>query len=101
MPEHHISKEIENLIKRQHAAGSRWLAYNTVSYFIEAGDIAFFRNESDTHEYCMSNISDYDCYTAIPMRSAEAALHQIRYGEEGPEEIIASTPKNLISMNQK
>jgi hypothetical protein len=80
-PEHVISDEIFDKALSEFARGPRWIAYNTVSYFLEKGDVYFFRKEDEAREFSRFNISDYDNYNVIYASSVIDLLKQIPYGE--------------------
>ena len=57
-----------------------WMAYNTMSYFLEARDVFPFKHKDEADEFAMNNISDRDCFDVIKITSVEDALLQIVFG---------------------
>ncbi len=76
-----------------------WIAYNTVPYFLDKGDMYFFNDSDQAHEFADNNISEYDDYKVIHAYSTDELLKQIAYGER--LEQLLSTSKHLSIMNEK
>jgi hypothetical protein len=78
--EHVISDELLEQAHLSFLNHEHWIAYNTVPYFLEKGDMHFFRNSDEAHEFSDNNISEYDRYRVIHAYSADELLRQIPYG---------------------
>lgn len=97
--EHVISDELLKEAQTAFAANEHWIAYNTIPYFLEKGDMYFFKDREEAHEFSEDNISEYDNYTIICARSMDELLKQIPYGERLEQQLSNST--NLSIMNEK
>ena len=75
------------------------IAYNTISYFLEKGDMYFFKHREQAEEFSDNNISEYDHFRIIYARSAGGLLKQIVYGEKSEQQL--SNNKNLSIMDVK
>lgn len=78
--EHVIS---DNLLQEANFAFSKnehWIAYNTLSYFLDSGDMYFFKTTDEAHQFSADNISDHDNYRVIHAYSSNDLLRQIPYG---------------------
>lgn len=76
-----------------------WIAYNTIPYFLEKGDMYFFKKSDEAYEFSHNNISDYDNYKVIYASSPVELLKQIVYGERLEQQLLNS--KHLSIMNEK
>ncbi|MFT4154801.1 hypothetical protein, partial [Parafilimonas sp.] len=95
-PEHVISdalfeQAMDMLLKRD-----CWIAYNTIPYFLDKGDMYFFTRYDEACEFSQNNISEYDNYKVIHADSLSGLLQQISYGEI--EQFVNS--KKLSIMNE-
>ncbi len=80
--EHVISDELLELAHISFLKNEFWIAYNTISYFLEKGDVYFFKTSDEAHEFSDNNISEYDDFKVIYARSPDELLKQIPYGEK-------------------
>jgi hypothetical protein len=76
-----ISDEALRSIEYELANNRPWLAYNTVSYFLQKEDVYGFKSKDEAHEFAMNNISEYDCFKVIYARSMADVFRQIHYGD--------------------
>jgi hypothetical protein len=97
--EHVISDEILDQAQIEFSRNQHWVAYNTITYFLEKGDVYFFKDSDSAHEFSGNNISEYDNYRVMYARSMDELLKQIPYGEKLTEQLSNST--NLSIMNEK
>jgi len=97
--EHVISDEVLSLAQMAFSKGEYWIAYNTVPYFLEKGDMHFFRNSDEAHEFSDNNISEYDDFKVVYACSADELLKRIPYGEKLEQQL--SNKKKLLIMNEK
>ena len=97
--EHVISDEILKEAQAAFSSKEYWIAYNTIPYFLESGDMYFFKDREEATEFSENNISEYDSYAVIYSRSVDELLRQIPYGEKITEQLSNST--NLSIMNEK
>jgi len=78
--EHVISDEVVEQAQFELSHNRNWIAYNSISYFLEKGDVYFFKSESRAKEFSDNNISEYDDYKVIHANSLRDLLQQIPYG---------------------
>lgn len=94
-----ISDELIAQAQVELSVHRNWVAYNAIPYFLEIGDMYFFRKENEAKEFSENNIRDYNDYQIIYARSIADILKQIPYGKN-LEQYLANT-KNLSIMNEK
>lgn len=80
--EHVISDELMREINLALANGENWMAYNKGTYFLEKGEVCFFKDKDSACEFAENNISDYDFFKVIRFDSVTDLLQQIPYGKE-------------------
>ena len=78
--EHVISDELLEQATLALSQNRLWMAYNTISYFLEENDVYFFKNSDEAEEFASSNISEYDDYRVLHINSMEDILKCIPYG---------------------
>ena len=93
------------------AGNNHWLAYNAIPYFLDKGDVYFFKDRSEADEFADNNINDYDDYKVIYTTSVADVFRQIPYGgqltnylnhDAGSLELSSiSSSKNFTIMNDK
>jgi hypothetical protein len=96
--EHVISDELLDQARFSFAKNEHWVAYNTVPYFLDKGDMYFFKTADEAHEFSDNNISEYDDYRVLHAYSLDELLKRIPYGELLENKILNS---NLSIMNDK
>lgn len=79
--EHVISDEAMKEMQTAIANQEYWIAYNTMSYFLENGDVYSFKSEEDAEEFSMNNVNDHDSFKIIKAFSVDDVLKQIPYGK--------------------
>lgn len=79
--EHVISDELFNYAQDELARGNFNIAYNTINYFLDRGDMIFFKTGDEAHEFAANNISEYDDFRVIYAESIASLLRQIPYEE--------------------
>ncbi len=79
--EHVIGDEVLDLIAIAIAKGENWMAYNNSLYFLDTGDVRFFKNKDEALEFSQSNHSDHDHFHIIHVRSVADVFRQLPYGE--------------------
>lgn len=104
--EHVISEEVLESLQAAIAKNQCWIAYNTMSYFLESGEVYCFSKKDEAEEFAMNNISDRDCFDVINASSIEDVFRQISYGQTLDNYLHTPTPANLITnknsiMNEK
>lgn len=87
--EHVLSDVILNDAKTEIARGNEWVAYNSINYFMEKGDVYFFPSKEEADIFSDDNISEYDMYDVIHADSVQSLFNQIVYGE-APEYHLSS-----------
>lgn len=97
--EHVISDELFSQAQYAFSQHHHWIAYNTISYFLEKADMYFFRKKDEALEFSDNNISEYDDFRIIYAGSMDELLKQIIYGENFEHQLFNST--NLSIMNEK
>ena len=91
--EHVISDNLFEQAQFEISFGREWLAYNTVPYFLDKGDVYFFKHKEEAIEFSGNNISEYDDYKIIHVSSIKDFIQQIPYGKELPEILNSHLPK--------
>ncbi|MEJ7737000.1 MAG: hypothetical protein WKF97_06200 [Chitinophagaceae bacterium] len=106
--EHVISNNALDQIRSELLEGNQWLAFNTVSYFLDNHDVYLFKSKSEASEFAESNISEYDSYKVIHVTSVDDVLKQIPYGEhiskmleQGKADQINLLTQKTSFMNEK
>ncbi len=92
--EHVISDEVIEQAQFELSYNRNWIAYNSISYFLEKGDVYFFRHRDEAREFSDNNISEYDDFKIIHAKSIRDFLQLIPYGK-----VLENTLTNLS--NQK
>ncbi len=85
--EHVISDEVVEQAQFELSHNRNWIAYNSISYFLEKGDVYFFKSETGAKEFSDNNISEYDDYKVIHVNSLRDLLQQIPYGNNFSDSI--------------
>lgn len=99
--EHVISDSLFEQAQFEIAFGSEWVAYNTIPYFLDKGDVHFFEHRDEAEEFSANNISEYDDYRVINITSLQDFLLQIPYGRFEENKLINYSNKNVSIMNEK
>jgi hypothetical protein len=97
--EHVIDDQLLDIASREIARGNIYIAYNTITYFLDKPDMEFFKTKDEANEYADNNISEYDNYNVIRAASVDELLKQIPYGQQLDQQL--SNYKNLSIMNEK
>ncbi len=79
--EHVISDDVLALVQFEISFGRNWMAYNKTLYFIDKSDVYFFNSRDDAVQFANDNISEYDNYNVIQIRSVRDLLEKLPYGE--------------------
>lgn len=79
--EHVLSEDLWYEAQSAFSFSRFWIAYNTIPYFLEKGEMYFFNNKDSAREFSENNISEHDDYKVIHARSLDELLKQIPYGE--------------------
>lgn len=98
MKEHVLSDELLAAACTAIARGNVYVAYNDIPYFLDTGDVSFFKTPDEAHEFSMNNISEYDNYNVVVTHSIDELLRVIPYGEAARIQLI--TNKNNLPMNE-
>src|SRR5882672_1660535 len=99
---HVISDEVLDQALLEFSNKQNWVAYNTHSYFLEKGDVYFFKDENEVRDFARFNISDYDNYKVIYAASIIDLFKQIPYGNELDQQLNNfSNFLNKNLMNEK
>ena len=79
---HTISDELLSEIQTALQNKEHWIAYNTLSYFLDKGDMYFFKDRDEAVEFSGNNISDDDRYRVITAQSFQDVYHQIPFEQD-------------------
>jgi hypothetical protein len=79
--EHPIADEVLDLVLVALSKGENWMAYNNSLYFLDKGDVFFFKDKEDALLFSESNYSDHDLFHVIHVQSIADVLRQLPYGE--------------------
>jgi len=99
--EHVIADALFEQAQFEIAFGREWVAYNTIPYFLDKGDVQFFKNKDEAFEFSANNISEYDDYRVISVTSIQDFLLQIPYGRMEENRLLNYSNKNVSIMNEK
>ena len=80
--EHAISDEVLDQVTVALSKGEHYMAYNNSLYFIDKGDVHFFKTRAEADEFAENSITDRDNYSVLRIRSIQDVLAQIPYSEE-------------------
>jgi hypothetical protein len=97
--EHVISDELFREAYNSLANNEHWVAYNTISYFLDKPDMFFFKSKEEADEFAINNISDRDAYRVIHAESLDELLKQIPYGESLRIKLFTSKNKSMNENN--
>src|SRR5581483_8263722 len=101
-----VLKEMQTAIANQ----EYWIAYNTMSYFLETGDVYFFKSKEEAQEFSINNVSDCDSFKIIKALSTDEVLKQILYGNgvdrylnhaKEKESLFASSGRSFDNSHKK
>jgi hypothetical protein len=99
MKEHVLSEELLEAATIAFQKNAHWVAYNTIPYFLEKGDVYFFSTNDEAHEFACNNISEYDNYEVFHAYSITDLLKRIPYGESLDNQFIHSNLSAMIEKN--
>jgi hypothetical protein len=99
--EHVISDKLFEQAQFEITFGREWVAYNSIPYFLDTGDVHFFKTREEANDFSANNISEYDNYNVIHTGSIRDFLLQIPYGRFEENRLINLSNKNLSIMNEK
>jgi hypothetical protein len=80
--EHVLSNELLQMFQSELGRGNNWVAYNTLNYFLDKGDLYCFKTNDEAHEFASNNISDDDCFNVIRVDSIVTLVRQLPYAED-------------------
>lgn len=80
--EHPIADEVLAIAEFEISKGNHWMVYNQSLYFIDKSDVYFFSSQEEAVQFANNNISDYDNYKVLQVRSIKDILEKIPYGHE-------------------
>jgi hypothetical protein len=101
MSEHAISDEVLEIIQLAINRNENWMAYNNSLYFIDKGDVQFFKERHTAEEFVSNNRSDHDHYNLIYVKSLADVFRLIPYGEELSKNLNNLSSKNLSTMSEQ
>ena len=99
--EHAISDEVLEIVQMAISRNENWMAYNNSLYFLDKEDVHFFKEKGAAEVFASDNISDYDHFNIINVKSIADVLRQIPYGEALNKELNNLSNKNLSIMIEK
>ena len=74
--EHVISDSLFEQAQFEISFNRNWIAYNSAPYFLDKGDVYFFKYKEEAIEFSDNNISEYDDYRVINIKSIQDFLIQ-------------------------
>lgn len=95
--EHVISDKLLEETKFAFSKNECWIAYNTQSYFLDSGDMYFFKTADEAHQFSVDNISDRDNYRVIHAYSSDDLLRQIPYGKNLEKQVADPDANGLYN----
>jgi hypothetical protein len=104
---HIISDEAIYQINSELVNGNWWIAYNTISYHLDVGDVYLFKSKEEADDFAESNISDFDKYQVKEIKpltnAVKTAANEML---KAPMEASSLNKTNLFTqktniMNQK
>lgn len=99
--QHVIDDDLFYAATHELAAGNHFIAYNTLTYFLEKTNVYFFNNESEANEFAINNISDYDNFKVIHAGSIDELLKLIPYGESLRIQLLTNKFQIMNEQNLK
>jgi len=66
---HLLSDELFELAMDEIQAGNKFIAYNSVQYLLDKGDMEFFSNSRDANDFAFNNSSDLDHFNTLKVNS--------------------------------
>lgn len=91
--EHVISAALIGQAQSAFSRNESWIAYNTQPYYLDLGDMYFFKTIDEARQFAADNVSDYDQYRVMHAHSANDLLRQIPYGDN-PEKYVPDPDAN-------
>ena len=92
--DHVISNSLFEEAQFELSFNRNWMAYNSINYFLDRGDVYFFKHKEEAIEFTENNISEYDDYKIIYANSIHDFIKQIPYGKEMPDITTAYLAKD-------
>lgn len=92
--EHVISDNLFEQAQFELSFNRNWIAYNTIDYFLDRGDVQFFKHKDEAMEFSANNISEYDNYKVIYANSIKDFIKQIPYGHQMTRQMINDPDAN-------
>lgn len=80
--EHPISDEVLDLVAIALSKKEHYMAYNNSLYFIDKGDVHFFKTKDEANDFSESNVSDRNRFAVLHFNSIQDVLMQVPYGEQ-------------------
>lgn len=99
--EHVISDELFKEAQYKISLGRNCIAFNTIPYFLDKGDVYFFKTKDEANEFADNNISEFDNYLVIDVASIQDFMLQIPYGSLEENSLTNFLNKNLSTMNER
>jgi hypothetical protein len=99
--EHVISDELFKEAQSAISLGRNCIAFNTMPYFLDKGDVYFFKTKEEANEFADNNISEFDNYLVFDATSIQEFMFQIPYGKLEENSLTNFLNKNLSTMNEK
>jgi|GEM_PF-274792 len=96
---HVISASLFEKAQFELSFNRNWLAYNNINYFLDKGDVYFFKYKEEAIEFSGNNISEYDDYKIIYANSIHDFIKQIPYGKEMSDITTAYLAKNTNQLS--
>lgn len=71
-----LSDEVLHQLELELSQGNQWIAYNTIPHFLEKHDVYFFNSKDEANDFAEGNISEFDNYKVIEIKSLANSLKQ-------------------------
>lgn len=95
--EHVISDEALESVTDALGKNHTWLAYNTLSYFLDKADIQFFKTEKEADDWALGNNTKTEVYRTIHVNSLTDLYSHIKYGER-LETLLNQSKNNFMNL---
>ena len=104
MPE--LARKISNALSEK----NNWMAYNTLGLIEKGEEVYFFKDKAEVVTFSQDNISDYDSFNVMHIKSVNQAIEQLMH-DRLPDLNLLSVPdhhkntinqsSNFTNMNEK
>lgn len=93
---HVVSDALFEAAQFEISFGREWVTLNSVPYFLDTGDVYFFKTRDEALEFSTNNISEFDNYNVLHTSSIRDFLLQVPYGRVEGNRLINLSSKNSV-----